>query len=497
MPRLLLRIAVAVSLLGTHAAAQVPALLHYQGLLTDAEGIPLEGTHSLEFRIYAEAMAGTPLWSESHEIDLDAGLFATLLGGTTPLPDDLFAAADRYLAVRVDGGSELQPRQRLASVAYALSAHDCENLDGRAATQFVRSIDGVSPAAGNVDFIAGDNVSITPNPGGRSIRIDADGVELPLSRTFEGNDTGLTVRNTGEGWGIFGSSSTATGVCGQSSGSSGFGVAGIANGSSGRGVYGQSGGAAGRGVWGSAPQHHGVHGTTAQGVGVYGEHTDSGTFAEIASGQAAVFGEHGGSGNQGALGTSRQGVLGSSVDDPGVLGESETDSGVIGTSEGGSGVVGRSFDGAGVSGIGATAGVVGAASRGPGLHGRGTVAVLAEGDIDARGALRGRIGSSRGSDGAPFPRPAFDSGWISIADGSTTTLTHDIGGDAEDYVIDLRFRSSTLGLHGKALGGDSRNTTGTNDGAYWRNLTGSTVRITRLTNDTRAPEIRMRIWVIR
>jgi hypothetical protein len=48
-----------------------------------------------------------------------------------------------------------------------------------------------------------------------------------------------------------------------------------------------------------------------------------------------------------------------------------------------------------------------------------------------------------------FPRPAYDSGWITTPFGSpsqlyTRTLTHGLGGNAEDYVVDLQRRVSGI-----------------------------------------------------
>ncbi len=105
------------------AAAAAPSVVAYQGYLTDAGGAPLEGTHTLRFRIYTAQTSGTQVWSETHSsVLVRDGYFSVLLGSAgTPLTADKFAGATRWIEVAVDGSS-LGDRQRIAAVPYALQA---------------------------------------------------------------------------------------------------------------------------------------------------------------------------------------------------------------------------------------------------------------------------------------------------------------------------------------------------------------------------------------
>lgn len=109
----------------------VPGLISYQGFLADGNGDPVaDGSYPMEFAIYDAASSGTLIWAESHSsVTVGGGFFAVLLGGGScsngcPLDADTFATASRYLQVSADTGSGLTtfPRQRLASVPYALQA---------------------------------------------------------------------------------------------------------------------------------------------------------------------------------------------------------------------------------------------------------------------------------------------------------------------------------------------------------------------------------------
>jgi hypothetical protein len=102
--------------------SQVPQLINYQGLLTNDAGEVITGARSVQFLIYNDATAGSLLWSETQNVDVEDGLFNTLLGSVVPIPYELFEESERYLAMKVEADNEMLPRQRLTSVAYAFQS---------------------------------------------------------------------------------------------------------------------------------------------------------------------------------------------------------------------------------------------------------------------------------------------------------------------------------------------------------------------------------------
>jgi len=94
-----------------------------------------------------------------------------------------------------------------------------------------------------------------------------------------------------------------------------------------------------------------------------------------------------------------------------------------------------------------------------------------------------------------FPKPNYDSGWQTVSPGATLTLTHNIGGSDDDYVVYLWFWDETWGRHIRAIGGLE-----SGDyiyrGAYWSHLTNSQIRIYRYSDDVGVDQFRVRIWVI-
>ncbi len=61
------------------------------------------------------------------------------------------------------------------------------------------------------------------------------------------------------------------------------------------------------------------------------------------------------------------------------------------------------------------------------------------GDLKVTGAYKGNIGPNNG---APFPRPAYDSGWVVYegCPGEGCALTHNIGGNIDNYVVKIQSR---------------------------------------------------------
>lgn len=110
---------------------------------------------------------------------------------------------------------------------------------------------------------------------------------------------------------------------------------------------------------------------------------------------------------------------------------------------------------------------------------------------------------------ASFPgsAPAYDSGWLPIAQGEYLTLNHYLGGVTDQYVVDLRFKSTSTsvesqGYNQRMYGGNQYYqieppVNGGNGfvGAYWYGLTNTSIGIHRMPGDVYADQIRVRIWV--
>jgi hypothetical protein len=249
------------------------------------------------------------------------------------------------------------------------------------------------------------------------------------------NDDGV-VGTTGasDKSGVFGNSQVGTGVTGRSEAVSGYGVAGTATAGNGRGVYGNALGENGVGVYGRSDLGRGVEGHTT---------SDSEWVP-------AIYGKNVGAGD-------------------GVYGWSQNRHGIFGVTSS------QNPDHAGVYGTNNGAGP----------------AVKAEGDLVVTGAYRGDIGPNGG---APFPRPAYDSGWVDINPGQWITFTHNLGGNPDNYVVELlqqEIPGYAWGINNRGIGTD----TWDGIGACWGRLTNAQIEVYRASDDYAADKVRIRIWV--
>ncbi len=110
-------------LLATSGFAAVPALVNYQGRLTDTNGAPLAGSVSVDVALFAGAVGGAPLYSESiGNTELGAnGIYSFAFGGEAGFVEALASGGAIWLEVVIDGVA-LSPRERVLAVPYALHA---------------------------------------------------------------------------------------------------------------------------------------------------------------------------------------------------------------------------------------------------------------------------------------------------------------------------------------------------------------------------------------
>ncbi len=89
---------------------------------------------------------------------------------------------------------------------------------------------------------------------------------------------------------------------------------------------------------------------------------------------------------------------------------------------------------------------------------------------------------------APDEGADYCSAWTPISPTETLTFSHNLGGDGDDLVAALTF-SGTMGITRRAYGGLEDD--GAYHGAYWSNLTSSTVQVTRHADDTFAQQVQV------
>ncbi len=144
--------AVLAALVVSVQADQVPELIAFQGYLEDGAGNPINDTVNLTFTVYDASTSGNSKWTETqYSVEILGGLFGVTLGSSTAVPDTVFNDDGRWLGIRINAGTELSPRTRLVSSAYA---HRVNTVDGATGG----TIDG-DVSAGKGDFGTGNTNS--------------------------------------------------------------------------------------------------------------------------------------------------------------------------------------------------------------------------------------------------------------------------------------------------------------------------------------------------
>jgi len=106
-------------------AGPVPQMT-YQGVLTNENGQPLNGTVQITYRLFSTLTGGTQLYSETENVTITDGLFNSVVGPSTVVagltPEDL--TKPLFMEIQVANGvytETLAPRQRLYGSPYAFT----------------------------------------------------------------------------------------------------------------------------------------------------------------------------------------------------------------------------------------------------------------------------------------------------------------------------------------------------------------------------------------
>lgn len=99
----------------------------------------------------------------------------------------------------------------------------------------------------------------------------------------------------------------------------------------------------------------------------------------------------------------------------------------------------------------------------------------------------------------PFPKPAYQSPWTWVPPSHTITFVHNLGGDPDDYVVDMQCFDpppASIGVNNQGIGGNTwiEGDETINTGAYWRELDSEMIRVFRGEEDNSCQEVRIRIW---
>jgi hypothetical protein len=122
--------------------------------------------------------------------------------------------------------------------------------------------------------------------------------------------------------------------------------------------------------------------------------------------------------------------------------------------------------------------------------------------VESAGGYAGYFGGDVHVTGAAtgfFPRPTWDSGWVSISQNSWKLLEHGVGGDPDDYFVDMQCKLPPDvvlgGINNRGIGADMQSAFEA-FGVLYAGLDSNWVQVHREEDDGYCPQVRMRIWLI-
>ncbi len=103
--------------------AQIPRTLSYQGVLTDSSGNPKpDGVYTFTFRLYDTSSGGNAIWTEIKDVNIERGLFSTILGDQVSFEPNINFEKQYWLGIKPGAEPELPQRIPLSSVGYSLNS---------------------------------------------------------------------------------------------------------------------------------------------------------------------------------------------------------------------------------------------------------------------------------------------------------------------------------------------------------------------------------------
>lgn len=118
-----------ITLTATHPLfSQTPSQIHYQGLLADEQGKPINGNRNIAIKLFHVANGGNATYEENiGAVAITNGIYSFAFGAVGNGIAPALTSSEIYLAVFVNG-TEQAPRTKILAVPFALKSADAQLL---------------------------------------------------------------------------------------------------------------------------------------------------------------------------------------------------------------------------------------------------------------------------------------------------------------------------------------------------------------------------------
>jgi hypothetical protein len=171
-------------------------MINFQGKVVSSDGTNVsDGNYDFEFKLYATAAGGTPLWTETwnsgtSQVAVSDGVFRVGLGTYQSLSSLDFNQDSLYLAVNFNGDGEMSPRIRMTAVPYAFNAQKVAGLTVTDTTGTFTLADGKTFGVNNSLTFSGTDGTTFTFPGSSDEIVSLAAAQTLTNKTV--GSTGLT-----------------------------------------------------------------------------------------------------------------------------------------------------------------------------------------------------------------------------------------------------------------------------------------------------------------
>ncbi|MBX7155580.1 MAG: hypothetical protein K1X91_11540 [Bacteriodetes bacterium] len=144
------------------ATAQLHHVFSFHGVLNEAQStVNITGVQQITVALYTTPSSTTPLFQETHNVDVVNGAFTILIGSVKQLPSGISFKNNYYVGIRVNNSEELTPRTMLTPSPNSLYAENAGTAEvAKSLSSDAKVVQSVNNATGNVSIKGSDGITV-------------------------------------------------------------------------------------------------------------------------------------------------------------------------------------------------------------------------------------------------------------------------------------------------------------------------------------------------